>query len=321
MNRFQARLIAAACVVGLSTILSSAHATQSGTWTPLNHPLCSNGQPCLAVSAQLLLTDGTVIVHEPCGSQWVRLTPDITGSYVNGTWSVIASLPAGYAPLFFASQVLPDGRVIINGGEFNNNGSCSEVDTTQGAIYDPVSDAWTPVAPPPGWGSIGDAPSIVLGNGQYMLANCCTKQQAILDLGTMTWTSTGSNKADTNNEEGWTLLPDGSVLTVDTGNAADQTHAEKFLPTTGGWISAGSTVVQLEADGGSMCPPPGFLACEIGPQMLLPNGTVFATGQMPTPRSTNHPAISICRGRGPPARCFRTFPGSNLLPQTARQPY
>jgi hypothetical protein len=44
-----------------------------------------------------------------------------------------------------------------------------------------------------------------------MLASCCTKQQAILDLTTMTWTPTGSNKADINDEEGWTLLADGSV--------------------------------------------------------------------------------------------------------------
>jgi hypothetical protein len=73
-------------------------------------------------------------------------------------------------------------------------------------------------------------------------------------------------------------LPDGSVLTVDTNNAADSTHAEKYLPSTGGWISAGSTIVQLPAFNGTTCPPPGFLSCEIGPEILLPNGTVFATG-------------------------------------------
>ena len=35
--------------------------------------------------------------------------------------------------------------------------------------------------------------------------------ESILDLTTMTWTPTGSNKADINDEEGWTLLADGSV--------------------------------------------------------------------------------------------------------------
>jgi hypothetical protein len=124
----------------------------------------------------------------------------------NGTWSLIASLPAGYAPLYFASQVLPDARVIINGGEYNFG---VPVWTPLGAIYDPLKNTWTSIAPPAGWSTIGDAQSIVLPNGQYMLANCCTKQQAILDLATMTWTPTGANKADINDEEGWTLLPDG----------------------------------------------------------------------------------------------------------------
>ena len=52
----------------------------------------------------LLLTDGTVIVSD-CGSvgNWYKLTPDITGSYVNGTWTQIATMPVingvQYAPL------------------------------------------------------------------------------------------------------------------------------------------------------------------------------------------------------------------------------
>jgi hypothetical protein len=37
------------------------------------------------------------------------------------TWSQIASLPSGYIPSFFASAVLPDGRVIVEGGEYNDN--------------------------------------------------------------------------------------------------------------------------------------------------------------------------------------------------------
>jgi len=41
----------------------------------------------------LLLTDGTVIVHRTDDPSWWKLTPDINGSYTNGTWSQIASLP------------------------------------------------------------------------------------------------------------------------------------------------------------------------------------------------------------------------------------
>ena len=69
-----------------------------------------------------------------------KLTPDVNGSYVNGTWSQLASLPTGYAPLDYASAVLPDGRVILEGGEYNLG---EEAFTGLGAIYDPFSDQWT----------------------------------------------------------------------------------------------------------------------------------------------------------------------------------
>jgi hypothetical protein len=249
-------------------------AVTSGTWQPLQHELCTDGQPCFSATTMLLETDGTVMVHEACGSRWFRLTPDINGNYVNGTWSQLASLPDSYRPLYYASAVLPDGRVIINGGEYNNTGSgCTPVWTTKGAVYDPVANTWATVAPPSGWSTIGDAQSTVLASGQYMLANCCTKQQALLDTQTMTWTATGTNKADINDEEGWTLLPDTTVLTVDANNPADLTHSERYLPSSGSWTSAGSTIVKLadtNADNSG--------SHEMGPQVLRPNGTVFAAG-------------------------------------------
>jgi hypothetical protein len=153
-----------------------------------------NNQPSFDAGVMLLLSDETVLVHsEPncltCTStdysSWYKLTPDINGSYVNGTWTQVASLPDGYGPLYFSSAVLPDGRVIIEGGEYNN---LSAVWTNQDAIHDPQRNTWTPVAPPPGWKTIGDAQSVVLPNGTYMQANCCTQQAALLNASTLTWT-------------------------------------------------------------------------------------------------------------------------------------
>src|SRR5690348_3801331 len=61
--------------------LSAAAGAQ--TWQPLNHPAA------FGAGAMLLLTDGTVLVHaeQSNSSQWSKLTPDASGSYVNGTWS------------------------------------------------------------------------------------------------------------------------------------------------------------------------------------------------------------------------------------------
>lgn len=86
---------------------------------------------------------------------WWKLTPDEFGSYVNGTWTQLASLPDGYSPLYHASAVLPDGRVIIEGGEYIfSNGVFNAVWSDQGAIYDPLANGWTPVAPPPFLGAL-----------------------------------------------------------------------------------------------------------------------------------------------------------------------
>jgi hypothetical protein len=74
-------------------------------------------------------------------------------------------MQAGYAPLYFSSAVLPDGRVIVEGGEYDCVSGCTAVWQTQGSIYDPVTNTWTPVSPPSGWTTIGDASGIVLADG------------------------------------------------------------------------------------------------------------------------------------------------------------
>ena len=162
-------------------VLLAAVGMASGqSWQPLTH------QPRFPAGAALLLTDGTVMVHHEDAndgfSEWYKLTPDINGSYVNGTWSQMASLASNYGPLFFASAVLPDGRLIVEGGEQN---FANYVWTNMGAIYDPLTNVWTPINPPAGWGTIGDASGVVLTNGTFMLANCCTVQQALLNASTL----------------------------------------------------------------------------------------------------------------------------------------
>jgi hypothetical protein len=211
-------------------------------------------------------------------ASWYKLTPDINGSYLNGTWTKLANLPTGYVPDAFASSVLGDGRVLIEGGEYNNGNFTL---TNKGAIYDPKTNTWTMVAPPTGWTTIGDSPSVVLPNGLFVLGNKLTKDMAALDPTTLTWTTLPStNKRDFDSEEGWTLMPNGTILTFDVKSAP---HAERYLPTRLKWMSAGSTIVDLHSPTsiqgcitypGGCYYPPG----EVGPAILRPDGTVFATG-------------------------------------------
>ncbi len=255
--------------LGLGTLLSFTARSGAQNWTPLNR------QPTFPAGNALLLTDGTVMVQQMTNEvfgtgQWWRLTPDRAGSYQNGAWSQLATLPSGHAPLYYASAVLPDGRVVVVGGEYNNS---TQAETTLGAIYNPATNAWTPIAPPKGVTKIGDASSVVLANGTFLLGPCCSQRtDYLLNAATLTWTATGSSgKSDDNAEEGWTLLPNGKVLTVDSENG---TNSELYNPMTGSWSSAGSTLVQLAFG------PPGFVP-ELGPAVLRPDGTVFATGATP----------------------------------------
>ena len=88
--------ILAFAAAGLLAALGTA-AAQS--WQPLTH------QPSFTAGQALLLTDGTVMVHreDPNDgfSEWYKLTPDINGSYVNGTWSQLASLVVQLRPALF----------------------------------------------------------------------------------------------------------------------------------------------------------------------------------------------------------------------------
>ena len=238
------------------------------------------------------LTDGTVMFQANSSQNWWKLTPDISGSYLNGTWTQLASLQPGYVPDDFASAVLADGRVVITGGEYNNGQFTL---TNLGAVYDPVANTWTPLPAPPGWDFIGDSPSVVLPDGHFVVGRKLDMQVASLDPATLTWTLLGSTgKSDFNAEEGWTLLPDGTVFTFDVKNAP---NSERYFPSTQTWQTAGSTIVDLHSpssdgclhygDMGQFCYfPPG----EVGPGLLLPNGQVFATGSNST-AGPGHTAI------------------------------
>lgn len=262
----------------LMALAAVSIAARAGSLQPLTH------QPPTSVGQPFLLTDGTLMFQGSSFSDWWKLTPDASGSYLDGTWTQLASIPEAwnYGPYAFASAVLADGRVLIEGGEYNLGGPFSL--TNQGAIYTPLEDSWTQVQPPPGWDFIGDSASIVMPNGKFVLGDKLTMRIAELDPATLAWTDLGSSgKSDFNAEEGWTLLPDGSFLTVDVLNTPN-TERYAYVDTPGGgqWTSPGSTPQPLAWNfhlppitfAGGTYTPPG----ETGPCILRPDQTVFCTG-------------------------------------------
>jgi hypothetical protein len=269
----------------------------SQTWTPLVNPAP------VSVGAMLLLTDGRVLVHEEpnCSgtgcvgnsySNWYTLTPDITGSYINGTWTEVAALPSGYEPLFFSSAVLPDGNVAIQGGEYNcPSGNCTGDWQSQGALYDPLTNTWTALTPEISntAEADGDAQSVVLPNGTWMTAACCAKVSGVttyadyfyFNESSLNFTSEASaSDGETTefDESGWNLMPNGEVLMVNVYLGSYSASAKGYAiynPSTNTWTEYTSTAVQLWDDG---CGSSSKASYELGPVMLMPNGTFFATG-------------------------------------------
>jgi hypothetical protein len=272
----------------LLSFVFAATPSLAQTFTNLVH------QPPDGAGVTMLMTDGTVLAQGYGDSDWWKLTPDNKGSYVNGTWTRVADLPSGYSPDAMAESVLADGRVIISGGEYNFGEFAF---TNQSAIYDPLANTWTMVNPPKGWCCIGDSPATVLPDGRFAVGYKFGKKMAALDPKTLTWTALVSmGKNGENAEEGWTLLPDGTFLTYDV-----KAHplSERYIPETGKWVDAGSTIVDLRGPQnccGHCIPygpknkcydPPG----EVGSAVRRPDGTVFATGAIPDGENKAHTSV------------------------------
>lgn len=232
----------------------SATPTPAPTPTPVPTPTPSptlqalSHQPPVGVYLAMLLTDGSVMAQAnpqagpgSSAGDFYRLTPDANGSYVAGTWTHLAAPPAGYAPYASAEAVLADGRVLFVGGEYNQDKYgepfAPEGLTNMSAVFDPVANHWTMVAPPPGQPYIGDVPSSILPDGRFIFGSKLDRKMWSLDPVTLTWTAVAAtDKSDNFSEEGFTQLPGGVLLTVDMVNTPQSEH---FVPaTTAGFRTA-----------------------------------------------------------------------------------
>jgi hypothetical protein len=257
-------------------------------------------QPPDFMQMAFVMTDGTILTQSYSNNAtWYKYTPDEYGDYSDGTWTQVGSLQSGYGPSAFASDVLANGKFAIIGGEYNTPGQYDLQLTNLGAVYDPTAGTWTPLGHPNKWGFIGDSPSTVAADGRMLVGQKLTEDVAALDPTSLQWTILPhKGKADFNSEEGWTLLPDGTILTAD---VKDAPNSEIYNPKTGLWKSAGSTVANLRSPTdiyGCLQYGPKPKDCyyppgEIGPALLRPDGTVFATGSNsgPSGSGAGHTAV------------------------------
>ena len=231
-----------------------------GTWSQL-----TNLAPA-GLGTMTLLTDGAVMVQGGGVSKnWYKLTPDSTGNYQNGTWSTLASM--SLERLYTATNVMKDGRVFVLGGEYSGPSGTANW-TNTGEIYNPTTNTWTSIPNHPQT-QFGDDPSMLLDDGRIIVGSLTTANTYIYNPTTNTW-ATGPTKlnSDRSDEETWTKLPDGSVLSYNIFGSAGS--AQRYYPSTNTWVASGSVGVgnNLETSGGK----------ELGPGLMLPDGRLLQIG-------------------------------------------
>jgi hypothetical protein len=223
------------------------------------------------IGTMLLLADGSVMAQgPPVSKSWYKLTPGSDGGYTSGTWSSLADM--NLERLFFASNVLHDGRVFVLGGEYSGEDGDQNW-TSTGEMYEPSSNVWLPITTFP-QSHFGDDPSVLLDNGQLLCGFLSGSQTYRYNPVTNIWTQTAGSKLhnnDRSDEETWLKLPDGSVLFYDVNNDADngQSTAQRYLPSTDMWVDAGTVPVNLSSSA---------LGNEMGGATLLPDGRAWFVG-------------------------------------------
>ncbi len=259
------------CAAMVAACAGMAVQSVAGTWQKV-----SANAPG-AVNLMLLLSDGTVLCANNNGSTigkgWFKLTPNATGSYVGGTWTTLAS--SIDTRLYYTSQVLMDGRVLIAGGEYGTGMAKSEV-------YDPLTNVWTAIPVPtsllnpslnsPTTGlaqSFYDSNSEILPNGKVLVTpvnNKAAKQSMLFDPVSNTWAA-GPNliRGSYQDEASWVkLATTNMILTIDPFGV----NSERYNPGSNTWINDSNVPV-------SLYDPFGF---ELGGAVLLPNGKAFFLG-------------------------------------------
>lgn len=241
-----------------------AHLQAAGVWTQLTRPNPSGGS-----GTMMLLTDGTVMVQGGGVTKvWTKLSPDSSGNYINGTWSTMASM--NLERLYFASNVLPSGKVFLLGGEYSGPSGAQNF-INSGEMYDPVANTWTSIADFPN-PEFGDDPSVVLPNGKILCGYIFDGRTYLYDPATNSWSQTGTKlRNDASDEETWVMLPGGKVLSYDifASPSTGTGHAQYYNPASGSWVNAGSVPVPLTGS---------TYGYELGPATLLPDGRLIQIG-------------------------------------------
>jgi hypothetical protein len=217
------------------------------------------------------LSDGKVLVAGGIGNQSAITEMPLASSEiydpVAGTWTATGSLNAARSGQ--TATLLPNGKVLLAGGNNLANGVAGGSVLASAEIYDPAAGSWTPTA------SLASARSghtaTLLANGTVLVvggSGSVLASAEIYDPGTGTWKPAGSLAA-VGYVNTATLLPNGTVLVVvvlfsvdGSGTSSAVSSAEIYDPVAGTWTPTGSPATVRTSQTAT----------------LLQNGTVLVVG-------------------------------------------
>ena len=229
-----------------------------------------------------------------------------------GTWTMTS--PLNLARYAHTATLLPNGKVLVVGGEHNTGGSWSSLDVAE--LYDPAAGVWTIAAPMSSGRSYHT--STMLPNGKVLIAAGMNDDAGFLNLAelydpaTGTWTPTGV-LSDMRAFHTATLLANGRVLIVGGGQCCGgfggwvpMAGTELYDPASGTWTQTGMlnqeriapavSLLQngrvLAAGGGSYLGLPIYSAEEYDPA----TGKWLSTGELIASRE-DHTATALPDGR------------------------
>jgi GEVED domain-containing protein/dockerin type I repeat protein/Kelch motif protein/SdrD B-like protein len=287
----------------------------AGFWTQFQAANLPNG-PTAGVQTSMLLSNGVVLEAQntapifpgvnggapPQQTIWFPYSPTANGSYANGTYGLTSTM--NNPRLGFPAVTLRDGKIFAMGGEYSP--TTGFVNSPE--IYDPLTNTWTSVAPiptpltqvanPPSvpplspTSQFGDDPIKILPNGDILAGWFGGGNTYIYNEASNSWRPTfgpklhasttnlintpGAIATDASDEENWTILPDGSILSYDIFASFDQSKflAQRFDPQQDAWVDA-SLVDPNNPPVLLSGPNEGF---ELGASMLLNDGRVIVFG-------------------------------------------
>ncbi len=240
-----------------------------------------NATATLLPGGQVLVAGGFTVV----GSTGVVLSSAELYNPATGTWSSTGSLNT--ARDFATATLLPNGQVLVAGGQGSNGAALSSAE-----LYNPATGAWSST------GSLNsaryDATATLLPNGQVLVAggagNGIQSSAELYNPVAGTWSITGSLHTARFTATA-TMLANGQVLVAGgDGSNGPLASAELYNPATGTWSITGSlntahenATATLLASGQVLVVGDDFISSDA--ELYNPaTGAWATTGSLNTPR-------------------------------------